>query len=169
MEFILAFNTSLIINFPNKRITTGEDQMSSRADRIKDIVKRFFNAIEAENPAKIADFFAEDGIHINPYHSDIFPEGARGKKEIHNYWQPTFPNFDGMAFNINELYAMEGEDKAFVSYTGIIKQKNNGGWYVNNYFSTFKFNESDEIIEYVEIFNPIVAAKGFGLVDQIKS
>ena len=42
------------------------------------------------------------------------------------------------------------------------------GFYENNYYSTFTFDEEGKITEYVEIFNPIVAARGFGLLDNIK-
>ncbi|PSW17198.1 nuclear transport factor 2 family protein [Photobacterium sanctipauli] len=143
--------------------------MSSLAEQNKQRVRDFFAAIEAENPEAIAALFAEDGLHINPYHSGVFPTGAKGREGIKAYWAPTFPNFDGMAFPIHELYAMEAGDKVFVRYTGRIKLKNSGGWYENEYYSTFKFNSNGEITEYVEIFNPVVAAKGFGLLKQLVS
>jgi len=54
-----------------------------------------------------------------------------------------------------------------VKYQGKIQLKA-GGTYENDYYSTFRFNEDVLIEEYVEIFNPIVAARGFGLMDQIK-
>ena len=72
-----------------------------------------------------------------------------------------------MAFPIEELYAMEEPTMVYVKYHGKIKLKG-GGTYENDYYSTFRFNEEGLITEYVEIFNPIVAARGFGLIDQIK-
>jgi ketosteroid isomerase-like protein len=63
---------------------------------------------------------------------------------------------------------MEDPNITFVKYKGKIKLKNDAGWYENDYYSTFKFNEEGKITEYVEIFNPIVAARGFGLIDKIK-
>jgi len=77
-------------------------------------------------------------------------------------------NFDGMDFSIEEIYAMEEPKIVFVKYKGRIKLKNDAGYYENDYYSTFKFNESGLITEYVEIFNPIVAARAFGLIDKIK-
>lgn len=130
-------------------------------------VQAFFKALEAENVDELVDLFAEDAKQINPYHSGIFPTGANGKEEIKKYWTPVFPNFDGMTFPIEEIYAMEDPTMVFVKYTGNIKLKNNAGTYRNHYYSTFKFNENGKITEYVEIFNPIVAARGFGLLDKI--
>lgn len=139
----------------------------TQAENNKMTVRTFFAAIEAEDAAAIANLFALTGEHINPYHSGVFPTGAKGRTEINAYWAPTFGNFAGMEFPIHELYAMEGGDKVFVRYTGRIKLKDGAGWYENEYYSTFKFNDDGEITEYVEVFNPVTAAKGFGLLAQL--
>jgi ketosteroid isomerase-like protein len=73
-----------------------------------------------------------------------------------------------MSFDIEEIYAMEDPTIVFVKFKGDIVLKNNAGVYSNDYYATFRFNEEGKITEYVEIFNPIVAARGFGLIDQIK-
>lgn len=136
------------------------------ADRNKQAVRRFLSAIEAEDAELIAKLFAPDGVHINPYHSGVFPEGAKGREAIRDYWAPTFPSFDGMEFPIHEIYAME-KDRVFVRYTGRITLKGDAGLYENEYYSTFAFNDAGEIAEYVEVFNPVTAARGFGLLDQL--
>ncbi|MCK8520129.1 nuclear transport factor 2 family protein [Aquimarina sp. D1M17] len=138
------------------------------ATKNKVTVKAFFRALEEENVDALVDLFANEGKHINPYDSGLFPKGANGQEEIRAYWTPVFPNFDGMSFPIEEIYAMEDPRMVFVKYTGNIKLKNSESVYSNNYYSTFKFNDHGKITEYVEIFNPIVAAKGFGLIDQIQ-
>ena len=138
------------------------------ANKNKAQVKAFFKALEEEHLEELVDLFAEDAEHINPYHSGIFPEGAKGKEGIRAYWTPVFPNFDGMTFPIETLYAMEDPNMVFVKYKGNIKLKNGAGMYSNDYYSTFKFDGQGKITEYVEIFNPIVAARGFGLIDNIK-
>ena len=73
-----------------------------------------------------------------------------------------------MEFPVDEIYAMEDPSMTFVKFKGKIKLINDAGWYNNDYYATFRFNEEGKIAEYVEIFNPIVAAKGFGLLDKIK-
>ena len=143
-------------------------KMETIANQNKATVRAFFQALEDENVAAIVALFAEDAQHINPYASGLFPDGATGKAGIRDYWTPVFPNFDGMTFPIEQLYAMEDPTLVFVKYQGKIKLKNGAGTYENDYYSTFRFNESGQITEYVEIFNPIVAARGFGLLDQIK-
>ena len=143
------------------------DDMNT-AETNKQQVRSFFQAIEAEDASLIADHFAANGTHVNPYHSELFPVGAEGKEGVENYWKPVFPNFDGMQFEIHQLLATEDPNLVFTEYTGKIKLKGNAGYYTNHYFSTFRFDGEGKITEYIEIFNPITAAKAFGLADQIK-
>ena len=112
----------------------------SLAKNNKATVMAFFKAVEDENAKAIATLFAENGKHVNPYHSGIFPTGADGRDAILAYWTPVFPNFDGMRFPIEEIYAMEDPNIVFVKFKGDIKLKNDAGIYTNNYYSTFKFN-----------------------------
>lgn len=144
------------------------EMITATAHRNKAAVSSFFNALENENVDQLVSLFAEDAQHINPYASGLFPEGAKGKEGIRAYWTPVFPNFDGMEFPISQLYAMEDPSLVYVKYKGRIKLKNGVGYYENDYYSTFRFNDKGLITEYVEIFNPIVAARGFGLIDKIK-
>ncbi|KAF9660223.1 nuclear transport factor 2 family protein [Tenacibaculum sp. ZH5_bin.1] len=171
--------TKMIFNFkyqdgnlslPQKAINnvTGHIKELSTSEKNIRTVKAFFKALEDENAGTVANLFAEDGKQINPYHSDLFPKGAQGQAGIKAYWEPVFPNFDGMTFNIEDIFAMENTAMVYAKYTGHIKLKHNAGIYSNNYYSTFKFNTEGKITEYVEIFNPIVAARGFGLIDKIK-
>ncbi len=133
----------------------------------KATVRKFFEALEHDDVEMLVDLFADDGQQINPYHSGVFPTGAKGKEEIHEYWAPVIERFDGMAFYIDELLATEDPNMIFVRYRGEIKLPDNGGVYANDYYSTFRLNDMGKIIEYVEIFNPITAAKSFGLLNQI--
>ncbi|WP_435625746.1 nuclear transport factor 2 family protein [Flagellimonas sp.] len=151
-----------------KVIKNEMNMINATASKNKNSVLAFFKALENEDVNGIVTLFAQDAKHTNPYASGLFPEGASGKHGIRDYWTPVFPNFDGMEFLIEEIYAMEDPSIVFVKYTGKIKLKNNAGYYENYYYSTFKFNEAGEITEYVEIFNPITAARGFGLLDKIK-
>lgn len=155
----------------NEELQQLRNQIKMKTDtgeRNKSTARAFFAALEKENVESLVSLFAEDARHINPYSSGIFPQGANGKEEIRNYWTPVFPNFEGMEFPIHEIYAMEDPSIVYVKYTGKIKLKEGAGFYENDYYSTFKFNNKGLITEYVEIFNPIVAARGFGLLDQIK-
>lgn len=169
MKFNFKYQDGNLL-IPQKAIdkVAGNPTQPTIGERNKASVKAFFKALENENATEVANLFAENAIHSNPYHSDIFPKGAKGKDAIENYWKPVFPNFDGMTFPIDEIYAMEDPNIVFVKYTGNIKLKNNAAIYSNNYYSTFKFNSEGKITEYVEIFNPITAARGFGLLNKIK-
>ena len=169
MALLMGLISCSIAKQTQKTLAKNTIQMNTEiAERNKASVQAFFKALEAENADAVANLFAEDAVHVNPYASGIFPEGAQGKEAIRNYWKPVFPNFDGMEFPIEELYAMEDPSMVYVKYQGRIKLKNAAGYYENDYYSTFKFDEAGLITNYVEIFNPIVAARGFGLIDQIK-
>jgi len=138
------------------------------ATKNKATTLEFLKALENMNANAVAKLFAIDGKHINPYASGIFSDGVSGQDAIREYWKPVFPNFEKMEFPVEEIHAMEDASMTFVKFKGKIKLKNDAGWYENDYYATFKFNEEGKIIEYVEIFNPITAAKGFGLLDKIK-
>jgi len=131
----------------------------------KEVVKSFFRFLEQNDAEGVANLFAEDGIHINPYASGLFPESVRGRTGIKAYWEGPIANFDGMTFPIEQLLSME-DNMVFVKFTRNINLKD-GGLYSNDYYATFKLDSEHKISEYVEIFNPIVAARGFGMIDQI--
>lgn len=159
-------NTTLVQKAIEKAKSNGETM--NTAIKNKAVVHAFFKALEEKNINDLVTLFAEDAKHINPYHSNIFPPGAYGREAIKNYWLPVFSNFGDMTFPIEDLHAMEDPNKVYVKYSGNIKLKEGSGIYSNNYYSIFEFNKTGNIVEYVEIFNPIVAARGFGLLEQIK-
>ncbi|WP_196888886.1 nuclear transport factor 2 family protein [Aureivirga sp. CE67] len=138
------------------------------ADRNKENAKDFFKALEEKNLDRVVNLFAENGVQENPYNSGIFPTGTEGHEGIRTYWEGPFQNFGNMEFPIEEIYVMEDPSRVFVKYEGRIALKNDAGWYKNDYYSLFHFDKDGKILKHVEIFNPIVAAKGFGLLDQIK-
>ncbi|NBC84506.1 MAG: nuclear transport factor 2 family protein [Bacteroidetes bacterium] len=138
------------------------------AERNKANTLAFLKALEDMNVDSVVNLFAEDGKHINPYASGIFSEGTQGHEGIRAYWEPVFPNFEKMQFPVEEIHVMQDPSMTFVKFKGKIKLKNNAGWYENDYYATFEFDKEGKITRYVEIFNPIVAARGFGLLDKIK-
>ncbi len=141
---------------------------SAIAIRNKDTVRTFFRKLEAEDIAAFVDLFADDGVQVNPYHGGVFPAGATGKEELLAYWAPVPGNFAGMQFPIEELLATEDPNVIFARYRGEIELKDGAGHYSNQYYSTFRFNDAGEVTEYVEIFDPVVAARVFGLPDETK-
>ncbi len=136
-------------------------------ERNKRAIETFFQALEQEDIEALVELFAEDGVQINPYTGGVFPEGAQGKDELLAYWAPVPSNFDGMEFLVEELLATEDPELVFVRYRGEITMKDGAGVYRNNYYSTFRYNDAGKIEEYVEIFDPVVAARAFGLLDQL--
>ncbi|MEM7480383.1 MAG: nuclear transport factor 2 family protein [Acidobacteriota bacterium] len=146
----------------------GPGQSALIGERNKATVRKFFKTLENEDIPALVGLFSEDGVQVNPYHGGIFPAGAEGEEGLLAYWTPVPGNFDGMRFPIDELLATEDPDVVFVRYRGEIKLKDGAGYYKNDYYSTFRFNDAGEITEYVEIFDPVVAARGFGLLDQLK-
>ena len=142
--------------------------LNTIAARNKQTVKTFFNLLEQENIQGLVDLFAADGKQVNPYTGGVFPAGAEGHKALSDYWSPVPDNFDSMRFVLDALLATEDPNTVFVSYTGALKLKDGGGIYQNDYYSTFTFDRDGKIVEYVEIFDPVTAAKSFGLMDQLR-
>lgn len=140
----------------------------STAEQHKATVRQFLKTLEEKQLDNLVELFAQDAEHINPYHSNLFPKGAKGQEEIRAYWQPVFLNFGKMEFPIQEIYAMENPNIIYVKFGGKIQYKDQDAYYENDYYATFKFDDNGKIVEYVEIFNPITAAKAFDLLDKIK-
>ncbi|MEM9291597.1 MAG: nuclear transport factor 2 family protein [Acidobacteriota bacterium] len=137
------------------------------AARNRETVRTFFRHLENEDIDAFLSLFAPDGRQINPYASGLFPDGAEGLDALRAYWESVPANFDGMRFPIDEIHSMEDPHLVFVRYRGEITLKQGAGVYANQYYSTFRFNDAGQITEYVEIFNPLVAARGFGLLHQL--
>ncbi|MEM6706141.1 MAG: nuclear transport factor 2 family protein [Acidobacteriota bacterium] len=133
--------------------------------RNKETVRTFFRRLEEENIAGFLELFARDGRQLNPYASGFFPEAVDGIDSLREYWEPVPRRFDGLRFTIDELRATEDPRLVFVRYRGRLGLPD-GGVYENDDYSTFRFDTDGKISEYVEIFNPIVAARAFGLMDE---
>ena len=95
---------------------------------------------------------------VSVYYSDQFVYGMQFKYEIDGV-EVEGDKAKGEGFE-------EAEDDGN-AHKGKIKLKNGAGYYENDYYSTFKFDDEGKILEYVEIFNPIVAVRGFGLLEKI--
>lgn len=154
--------------YENQNLKEKIEMEQEIAVRNKTNALAFLKALENKDLESLVDLFAVDGKHINPYASGLFSEGTEGPDGIRAYWEPVFPNFKKMEFPVDEIYAMEDPNLVYVKFKGKIELLNDAGWYENDYYATFKFNESGKITEYTEIFNPIAAARGFGLLDKIK-
>jgi ketosteroid isomerase-like protein len=150
-----------------KIILSGKKAASVRDKNIQR-VKTFLRLLEQEKIEDFSQLFAKNGKHINPFHSGLFPSEIAGRKHIYDFWKHVPGNFDGMAFPIDEIIPFADPNKVAVKFTGKIKLKNNAGIYKNDYLCIFHFNDQGKILEYYEYFNPITAAKGFGLLDKIK-
>ena len=137
------------------------------ASRNKARVRELFQFIEQGNIAAFLALFAEDARQINPFASGLFQECVSGATELRDYWEAVPRNFVSVAFPIDEIYAMENPNVVFVRYRGEMALRDGAGVYRNQYYATLRFNTDGKIIEYIKIFNPIVAARSFGLLDQI--
>ncbi len=147
---------------------TALKESNMTRDKNIETVRNFFRLLEEEKIAEFAELYAENGKQINPYHSDLFPAEIVSKKNIYEFWKNVPANFDGMQFPIDEILPFEDPNKVAVKFSGKIQLKNNAGTYENDYLCIFHFDEQGKILEYYEYFNPITAARGFGLLDKIK-
>ncbi|GAB2508637.1 hypothetical protein GCM10008940_08240 [Microbulbifer agarilyticus] len=56
----------------------------------------------------------------------------------------------------------------FVGYQDELKHKERASMFRSNYYSILRFSDAGEIAEYVEIFDLVMAARGIGMLDQLK-
>ncbi len=153
------------IKAASKKILVGHSL--SIAERNKQRVRDFFAILENGNIPTLVEMFSSEGEQINPYTGGVFPNGAKGREALSKYWSPVPDNFEQMRFPITQLLATEDPNLVFVAYKGKLALKDVDEVYENSYYSTFRFDSEGKISEYVEIFDPVVAAKSFGLMDQL--
>ena len=124
----------------------------------------FFNQMKLQ---EVSEFFVKDGKVFLPYHVGLFPSETIGKKNIYESWNGFAVNFDEIKFLIKEIMPFEDPNKVAVKLTGKLKYKTKAGYYENNYFFIFSFDENGKILELLEYFNPVLAARAFDMMDKI--
>jgi ketosteroid isomerase-like protein len=137
-------------------------------ERNIEIIRNTFRFLEQRRFKELSELFAENGKWIHPYNSGLFPAEIIGRKEIVNALQKSASNFNEIHFPIDEIMPFEDPNKIAVKLTGKLFLKNGSGTYENDYFVIFSFDEKGKIEEWIEYYNPIIAAKAFGLMDKIK-
>lgn len=141
--------------------------MSTVSQRNLETAKKFLSLLEQEKIDEFVALFAPDGAQLNPYASGLFPDKIKGTADLLTFWRPVPGRFDGMKFPIEEILPLQDPTMVLVKFKGIIKLKNNAGFYNNDYLGLFKFNEQGKILEYHEYFNPLTVVKAFGLKDKL--
>ncbi|MEO1050724.1 MAG: nuclear transport factor 2 family protein [Bacteroidota bacterium] len=145
------------INCSNKE---GENKTSLESSKNKEIVEQFFQALETENFEVLLDIFHPEGRQLNPYVPAGFPMSFEGSYAIYTQYR-SLPNmFSSMKFP-RKIVATEDPDLFYVEFKGEIDIKG-GGTYKNDYLGTFRLKDG-KIIEYTEVFNPLVMAKAFNI------
>ena len=139
----------------------------TREDNIE-TVRNFVRFLEQRRFDKFTDLFAEDAKWVHPFSSGLFPAEAVGRNEIQNAIQETASNFDTIHFPIEEILPLEDPSRIIMKHSGKLRISNGKGMYENDYLAIFSFDEKGRISEWIEYYNPIIAAKAFGLMDKIK-
>ncbi len=123
--------------------------------------------LEQKKLKQFSELFAENGKWVHPYHSGLFPAETTGKKEIYKGIQAAASNFTRIQFPVEEVLPFADPNKVAIKHTGRLELKN-GVLYKNDYLAILCFNEQGKILKWIEYYNPIKAAKAFGLMDKIK-
>jgi len=131
-------------------------------------IRNFVKLLEQRRFDEFADLFAEDAKWVHPFSSGLFPATAVGRKEIQNAIQDAASNFDDIRFPIEEILPLEDPSRVIMKHTGRLAISNGQGLYENDYLAIFSFDDAGKITEWIEYYNPIIAAKAFGLLDRIK-
>jgi ketosteroid isomerase-like protein len=136
-------------------------------ERNIETVRTFFRLLEQRKIKEFSELFAENGKQINPYHSGLFTAEITGQKAIYEIWKKMSDPFSEISFPIDEIMPFEDPNKVAAKLVGKLKFKNNG-LYENDYLTIFYFDDQGKILELYEYFNPIIAAKAFGLMNKLK-
>ncbi|MHA2021232.1 MAG: nuclear transport factor 2 family protein [Candidatus Thorarchaeota archaeon] len=131
-------------------------------------VRRFVRFLEQRRLKEFSELFTENGKWIHPYHSGMFPAETVGREEIFNAIKAAADNFDEIQFPIDEILPFEDPSRIAMKHRGKLNLKNGSGTYENDYFTILTFDEEGKITEWVEYYNPVIAAKAFGLMDKIQ-
>jgi ketosteroid isomerase-like protein len=142
--------------------------MKVKRERNIETAQNVFRFLEQRKLKEFSELFAENGKWVHPYNSGLFPAETVGQKEIYKGIKIAASNFDEIKFPIDEILPFEDPNKVAVKLTENLHLKNGNGIYQNNYLAIFIFNEQGKILEWIEYYNPITAAKAFGLMDKIK-
>ncbi len=134
--------------------------MKTSAEINKNIVDRFFVALETQQFEILKEIFTEDGKQLNPYAPEGFPKSFDGAEGIYKQYSGLTANFGQMEFP-RTIYATDDPDFIFVQFRGEIEIKA-GGKYENDYLGTFRLKDG-KITVYTEYFNQVVMAKAFGI------
>jgi ketosteroid isomerase-like protein len=139
----------------------------SRERNIKN-ARNVLKFLEQRKFNEYSELFAENGKWIHPYHSGLFPAEIVGQKDITNWIKNTAANFDNIQFPIDEVMPFLDPNKVAVKNKGKLKLRNSDNYYENDYLAIFSFDEQGKIVEWIEYYNPVIAAKAFGLMDKLK-
>ena len=146
---------------------TKEGTTVSRERNIKN-ARNVLKFLEQRKFKEFSELFAENGKWTHPYHSGMFPPETVGQKEIYKGITEAAANFDDIQFPIDEIMPFLDPNKVAVDFSGKLKLKNSDNYYENDYLAIFSFDEQGKILEWIEYYNPVKAAKAFGLMDKLK-
>ena len=147
---------------PSQRMTTTQnpDAVNAQQEFNRQLVDKFFIALETGQFDLLNKVFAENGRQLNPYVPEGFPKSFDGRAAIHKQYSSLPKQFSSMKFP-RTIYATEDPNVFFVQFVGDINIIG-GGRYENHYVGIFKLRDG-QVVEYTEHFNPIVMAKAFGI------
>ncbi len=139
----------------------------TREDNIE-TVRNFVKFLEQRRFDEFAELFSENAKWIHPFSSGLFPSEAVGRKDIHDGLVDAASNFDDIRFPIEEIIPLVDPSRVIMKHTGSLKISNGKGTYENDYLAMFEFDDEGKITKWIEYYNPIIAARAFGLMDKIK-
>jgi len=129
-------------------------------EKNRQVVDKFFIALETQQFDLLREVFATDGRQLNPYSPEGFPASFDGAEGIYRQYSGLTGNFGQMKFP-RKIFATEDPNFFFVKFRGEIEIKS-GGKYENDYLGTFRLVDG-KVVEYTEYFNQVVMAKAFNI------
>lgn len=126
----------------------------------REVVRAFFQRLEAFDIEGFASLFAEGGQQIMPFSPEGFPKRLDGREAVFNQYKGMPQNFTRMRFPDLAIHDLADPARFFVTYRGEIGLRA-GGEYNNTYAGLFVIRDG-KITEFTEYFDPITLQKAFG-------
>jgi ketosteroid isomerase-like protein len=133
---------------------------SELAERNRQVVERFFRAMEEQTFEVIREIFAPEGKQLMPYAPAGYQNSVDGIDAVYKQFSELPTRFTSIRYP-RRIYTTDDPNLIFVKFTGDFRLRS-GGTYENNYVGTFKL-ENEKILEFAEYFNPFIMAEAFDI------
>jgi uncharacterized protein len=142
-------------------IAAPVNEASVRARNVE-VIKQFYQTLEAKDVDAFVALFGEDGVQDMPYSPPGHPRRVETRTEIARLYAG-FPNAtNAVRFPNLRIYQSDDPNRMFVEVDGYVEFKGAAQPYRQSYMNIFEFRDG-QIQLFREYYNPIPFAEAIGI------